>query len=109
MIKQLLPAATILAFLAICVSSARAGDPYPPDPPLPASTLPEPLRTRACTRGTTADQWKSARRNEVLELFRTNVYGRVPTTSYEKTFHVTHEDAQALGGAATLRQVEIRI
>jgi Prolyl oligopeptidase family len=30
-------------------------------------------------------------------------------TPYEKSFHSTHDDAKALGGAATLRQVEVKI
>jgi hypothetical protein len=42
-------------------------------------------------------------------MFRVNVYGRVPATSYEKSFEVTHEDVKAMNGTATLRQVAIRI
>jgi hypothetical protein len=99
----------LVALWAVCGSLGRADEPYPADPPMPDYTLPEPLRMRDGTPVTSADQWKSVRRGEILELFRTNVYGRVPTTSYDKSFHVTHEDATALGGAATLRQIEIRI
>jgi pimeloyl-ACP methyl ester carboxylesterase len=76
---------------------------------MPAYVLPDALRMNDGTQVTSAAQWSKARRGEILELFRTHVYGRVPPTRYEQSFRVTHEDAQALEGAATLRQVEVRI
>jgi pimeloyl-ACP methyl ester carboxylesterase len=45
----------------------------------------------------------------VLDLFREHVYGRVPGTHYNQEFRVTREDRQAIGGAATLKQVDILI
>ena len=101
-------AATVL-FWIIGGVDCNAQEPYPADPPMPAYSLPEALRMRDGALVATATQWKDTRRNEILELFRTNVYGRVPATRYEQSFHVAHEDAKALGGAATLRQVEVRI
>lgn len=95
--------------LIACNANCHAEEPYPADPEMPAYTLPEVLRMRDGTPVASAEQWQSARRSEVLELFRTNVYGRVPATSYGQSFHVVHEDAKALGGAATLRQVDVRI
>ena len=95
--------------LIACVAICLAEEPYPADPPMPPYVLPEVLRLRDGTLVTTAEQWKAAQRSEILDLFRTNVYGRVPTTRYEQSFHVAHEDRNALGGAATLRQVEVRI
>jgi pimeloyl-ACP methyl ester carboxylesterase len=71
--------------------------------------LPDPLQAAGGKKIESAEEWTKTRRPEVLGLFRNNVYGRVPTTPYEKSFHIVHEDAQALGGAATLRQVEVRI
>jgi len=102
-------AAAIALPLIACGTNCHANEPYPADPPMPAYTLPEVLRMRDGKPVTTAEQWKGTRRNEILELFRTNVYGRVPATRYEQSFHVAHEDPKALGGAVTLRQVEVRI
>jgi len=45
----------------------------------------------------------------VLELFRENVYGRVPSTQYSKEFKVINEDKNAMNGNATLKQVDITI
>src|SRR5688572_21308397 len=99
-----------IAFSLLAVAAlVHAEEPYPADPAMPAYTLPDPLRLRARNAVTTAAEWKSTRREEVLELFRKHVYGRVPATRYEQTFHVVKEDPKALDGAATLRQVEIRI
>ena len=96
----------LLLALAINVNAEQ---PYPADPTMPPYVLPEVLVSQNETPVTTADQWKTARRGEILDLFRTHVYGRVPETKYQQTFHVVHEDTSALSGAATLRQVEIRI
>ena len=76
---------------------------------MPAYSLPDALVMANGKQVSSAEEWTKVRRPEVLELFRTNVYGRVPTTQYEQTFAVTKEDPRALGGAATLRQVEVKI
>ncbi len=51
---------------------------------------------------TNSDGWEKTRRNEILELFRSNVYGRVPSTPYTKSFKVIREDRNAMDGNATL-------
>ena len=107
-----IPAASF-AFLCwllfACGSRAVAQQPYPADPPMPEYKLPEVLRLESGKPVTSAEEWNERRRKETLELFRTHVYGRVPSTPYEQTFKVVHEDPKALEGAATLRQVEIEM
>lgn len=76
---------------------------------VPAYTLPDALTTLDGRKVTTAQLWTKVRRNEILELFRENVYGRVPNTPYSKSFKVVNEDRNIMGGAATLKQVEITI
>lgn len=115
--KTSLPAAVRFALLALLTSAVNppagvAAEPkkaFPPDAPdTPAFTLPDALLSQSGRQITTAAEWKSLRRPEVLELFRTHVYGRVPTTPYRKSFAV-REDRGAMGGAATLRQITITI
>jgi hypothetical protein len=72
-------------------------------------TLPDPLVTQSGRKITTAAEWESVRRPEVLELFRQHVYGRVPTTPYKQTFAVVNENPRAMNGAATLKQIAIKI
>lgn len=93
-------------------TAARAAEPkkfFPADASgAPAYRLPDPLVTNSGQKVTTAQQWKTTRRPEVLELFREHVYGRVPSTAYTKRFKV-EEDRNAMNGNATLKQVAITI
>lgn len=81
----------------------------PDDPEMPVYTLPDVLLAADGRKITTADDWKKIRRPEILELFRKHVYGRVPTTPYQMDFKVVNEDATAMNGVATLKQVDIII
>ncbi len=76
---------------------------------VPYYTLPDILTSLDGTKVTNADTWNRIRRNEILELFRENVYGRVPYTPYEKSFKVVNLDKNAINGTATLKQVDITI
>ena len=76
---------------------------------VPAYTLPDPLTALDGRKVTTPRMWTNGRRNEILELFRENVYGRVPDTRFTKSFKVINEDKNAMGGTATLKQVDITI
>jgi len=76
---------------------------------VPAYALPDALTTLDGRKVTNSKLWTKVRRNEILELFRENVYGRVPNTPYSKSFKVVNEDRNAMGGAATLKKIEITI
>lgn len=76
---------------------------------VPAYTLPDLLTSSKGIKISGSTQWESLRRPEILELFRENVYGRVPETFYNQTFKVVKQDKNAMGGAATLKQVDITI
>jgi hypothetical protein len=72
---------------------------------VPAYTLPDPLAVKA-GRVATSAQW-TARRDEILQLFRDNVYGRSPGPPKDLAFSVVEENPKAMDGAATLRRVRI--
>jgi len=76
---------------------------------VPQYILPDVLTGSSGKPVTSATRWKKYRRQEVLELFRENVYGRVPSTQYSKEFKVINEDENAMNGNATLKQVDITI
>src|SRR5574340_725329 len=63
---------------------------------VPAYVLPDPLAT---TRGrvTTSEKWR-ARRAEILDLFRDNVYGRSPGRPEQSSFAVIEESPRAMDG-----------
>lgn len=74
---------------------------------IPAFTLPDPLVASDGTRITTADEWRTKRRPEVLALFETWMYGNAPGRPENMTFEVVESDEQALDGRATRKQVVI--
>jgi hypothetical protein len=89
--------------------AARAGKQQPgfnyDEARVPAYTLPDPLRTSGATVKS-PEQWR-ARRAEILELFRENVYGRSPGPPEHLAFSVIEENRRAMDGAATLRRVAV--
>jgi hypothetical protein len=76
---------------------------------VPAYTLPDVLTAKSGKTITRKEEWTKIRRNELMELFRTNVYGRVPLTPYKVDFKIVNEDPKAMNGAATLKQVDVNI
>jgi hypothetical protein len=106
---------TALSVLTTLATSPSAAEPdgkkhfRPDDPNLPAWTLPDVLTTSDGRKITAAEEWKTVRRPEVLELFRKHVYGRVPDTPAQVTFKVVKRDPNAMDGAATLKQVEVAV
>jgi hypothetical protein len=117
------PSAALAASLCLPLAAAAQGDGWRARPDLVARlaaqrpdtnydearvrpyTLPDPLASTA-GRATTREQW-TARRDEILGLFRDHVYGRSPGRPAHLAFTVLEENPRTMGGAATLRQVAI--
>lgn len=72
---------------------------------VPKFTLPDPLIGSDGSMITTLDQWNGVRRNELLELFRGQVYGRRPDTEYSVQFKQNTLLEGAFDGAATGRSM----
>jgi hypothetical protein len=71
-----------------------------------AYTLPDPLSFNDGKTVHDARDWKR-RRQEILELFATNVYGRSPRAPKHTSFDVFDVDKAALAGKAIRKQVTI--
>jgi hypothetical protein len=73
-------------------------------------TLPDPLVLASGQKVTTSAEWHRDRRPELMHIFETQVYGKVPQPAQpiRCTFEVRSEDKEALGGTAVRRQVSIR-
>ena len=69
--------------------------------------FPEPLQITNDTLINSADSWQTIRRPEILELFRTQVYGRSPARPEALSFRVTSSDPSALKGLATRREITV--
>ena len=76
---------------------------------IPHYTVPELLLSYKGKEIKTKNDWMRYRRPELLEMFSENVFGKVPDTKYTESFKVVNTDRNAMGGAATLKQVEIKI
>jgi hypothetical protein len=73
---------------------------------IPPYTLPDAMTLADGTRVMTPAQWQR-RREELLELFRREMFGRAPAMPAELTFSVREHDASAMNGAATLKRIVI--
>jgi len=71
--------------------------------------LPDPLTCLDGTPVRDADTWRTKRRPEVLELFRTQLYGRAPGAPDALRWELLEEDDDALGGLARQRQVRLMV
>jgi hypothetical protein len=76
---------------------------------VPPYSLPDPLVSSDGLRIVTPELWIK-RRLEILELFRSQVYGRTPIDKPEGMFFEAWDlDREALGGKATRKQVAINL
>lgn len=70
--------------------------------------LPDPLTTTNGTPVTSVEMWRQTRRPEILELFRTHVYGRAPVgRPASLKFETLEVTKGVMGGTATRKQVKI--
>ena len=67
-------------------------------------TLPDPLVTADGRPVRDGRSWL-ARRAEILRLYETEIYGRVPPNAPKVTWRVTETDANARGGAAIRKRI----
>lgn len=84
----------------------------PPDLPMPdklpsVAEFPDVLTMRDGTKITTKKDWEEKRRPELKALFQHYMYGRFPAKPEKVTAKVLFEDAKALDGKGTLREVEL--
>lgn len=73
---------------------------------VPKYELPDPLVFENGAKVQNAEDW-NRRRAEILELFRTHVYGRAPGRPEQMRFDVFEPGTESLGGKALRRQVRI--
>jgi hypothetical protein len=96
----------LIVAIALLPSTARAA--FPEVAQLPSHPeLPDPLVMFNGERVATKDQWFQQRRPELKALFQHYMYGYLPPVPDKVDWQVLHEDRQAFGGKATLREVEI--
>ena len=68
-------------------------------------TLPDPLKLDNGQVVKDAKTWTERRRPELLKYYESEIYGRIPATAPKVTWQVVSNDASALGGTATLKEL----
>lgn len=74
---------------------------------VPEYELPDPLICEDGAKVTTAEQWKTTRRAEILSLFNDQVYGYCPGEQAPVIAELVEENSNALNGTAVRRQIKI--
>jgi hypothetical protein len=74
---------------------------------VPNYTLPDIFTLDNGKKITTISEWEEQRRSELLNLFRSEVYGFAPPKPDNLAFRVIESDPQAMDGKATLKRVAI--
>jgi hypothetical protein len=103
------PCLALLAALAMSPSRAQAPAFVAnyDEAKVPAYTLPDPLRMEDGTPVTTAEQWRTQRRPEILRLFETHVFGRTPGGPPPAFRAEAGPEQEALDGLALRREVTL--
>ena len=76
---------------------------------VPPYTLPDPLVTSDGRRVTDAAMWRSLRRPEILRMYESDIYGRIPANTPKVTWEVVDTDPAAKGNTAIMRRAVGRI
>ena len=71
---------------------------------VPPYTLPDPLVMANGRPVRSAAEWK-ARRAEILKLYETEIYGRVPASAPQVTWQITETDPRAREGTAVMKRL----
>ncbi len=74
---------------------------------VPAYTLPDPLVMADGQPVTSAEQWRTKRRPEIVALFEEHMFGRAPGKPENQKFVLIEEDRAALGGRAVRKQIAV--
>jgi hypothetical protein len=68
-------------------------------------TLPDPLVLAGGKAVRNARTWQNERRPEILRLYETEIYGRIPANAPTVKWEVTETDPQARGGRAVMKRI----
>lgn len=103
--KNLIRMIVLITLLAI-PSAAVAQEANYDEAKVGSYTLPDPLIFRNGKPVRNENEWRE-RRKEILELFETQVYGRIPKTATRIRWEVTSTESRALDGQATRKEITV--
>lgn len=107
LLPSILGAAAMAALAASQLARLNAQEVNYDESKVPAYRLPDPLVTLDGRSVTDAATWRSVRRGEILRLFETEMYGRMPPKPERLKFVLRESSDDALGGTARRKQVGV--
>lgn len=99
---------TIAGFILLISPPLMSQELPSPEKLSPSASAPDPLRMLSGEKVTTKEDWTSKRRPELLRLAQHYMYGFAPGKPEKVTAKELFRDGMALGGKATLREVQLR-
>lgn len=95
--------------VSVCVSESSAQVPPPiyDESKIPDFELPNPLVMLDGTKVSTAEDWRSKRRSEIMEIFAREMFGRSPEAPTEVRSELISRKEDALGGKAIREEIDI--
>ncbi|MCA8996552.1 MAG: hypothetical protein KDA80_06200, partial [Planctomycetaceae bacterium] len=106
--KFLMALAALLSFSSLTTFASAQDEPIYDEDKIPPYKLPDPLTSEDGEAITTAKQWRSKRRPELLRLFEEQVYGRAPKAPAKVESKILSE-RDVFNGKAIQKQVEITL
>jgi len=99
---------SLVMFGALIVTIPAVSADFPPPDKLPSRPeLPDPTLALDGKKIETVREWEAKRKPELKGLFEHYMYGKFPAKPEKVTAKLLFEDAKALGGKGTIREVEI--
>jgi hypothetical protein len=106
-LQETLPVGLVLVALGATIASAGEPPVIYDEAKVPKYTLPDPLVLSSGERVTDAKTWRERRRPELMRLFETDVYGKLPGKPAGMRCEVRSVAADALGGKAVRKQITV--
>jgi len=98
-----------LGLLSGGLAAAQNFQPNYDETKVPAYQLPDPLTLQDGKPVKDSSDWWVRRRPQILRLFETEVYGRMPTQPRKTEYKVRSTERKALGGLATRKEISISL
>lgn len=96
-----------MVLFLLCAFNVNAQEINYDESKVPQYTLPDPLVMENGQKISSAKDWTANRRQEILHLFETQVYGKMPAHPKDLHSKILAEDKQALNGLATRKEVAV--
>jgi len=90
-----------------CYMLSYGQEPNYDESKIPPFVLPDPLALNKGGSVKSVNEWVKERRQEILDFFENQVYGKAPKAPADMHFKVLSEDNQALGGKATRKEINV--